>query len=88
MFLISFNKICQTLENFKKFHIFQAYLSKLTGEQKKIYDELATIRPKQSIKLNNNDFDDSMNGGGLVMIHGRKVIGHGPMGHTTTGSNG
>ena len=57
---------------------FQTYLSKLTGEQKKIYDELTTIRPKQSIKLNNNDFDDSMMnaGGGLVMIHGRKMQNH------------
>ena len=58
--------------------MFQAYLSKLTGEQKKIYDELATIRPKQSVKLNNNNSDSStdsiMNvGGGLVMIQGRKV---------------
>ncbi len=53
---------------------FQAYLSKLTGEQKRIYDELARSRQK-SVKLNNNDFDDSMSslGGGLVMIHGRKV---------------
>ena len=58
--------------------MFQAYLSKLTGEQKKIYDELTTIRPKQSVKLNNNNSDSStdsiMNvGGGLVMIQGRKV---------------
>ena len=59
--------------------MFQAYLSKLTGEQKKIYDELTTIRPKQSVKLNNNNNSDSstdsiMNvGGGLVMIQGRKV---------------
>ena len=62
----------------------------MTGEQKKIYDELAATRPKQSIKLNNNDFDDSMNGGGLVMIHGRKVSvnGHSPMGPSTTASNG
>ena len=50
----------------------QAYLSKLTGEQRKIYDELTTIRAKNGIKLNNNDFDDSMN---MVMINGRKVSG-------------
>ena len=69
--------------------MFQAYLSKLTGEQKKIYDELALTRPKQSIKLNNIDTNIDINidtnnidtntdsvmnvGGGLVMIQGRKV---------------
>ena len=50
----------------------QAYLSKLTGEQRKTYEELTTIRAKNGVKLNNNDFDDSMN---MVMINGRKVNG-------------
>lgn len=56
----------------------QAYLSKITGDQKRIYDELASSRPKQPPKLlNNNDLSpgdssvDNMNG--LVMIQGRKV---------------
>ena len=44
----------------------------MTGEQRKIYDELTTIRAKNGVKLNNNDFDDSMN---MVMINGRKVSG-------------
>lgn len=67
-------------------------MNKLTGDQKRIYDELATIRStKHSLKLNNNDLlesEDNMNCG-LVMIHGRKMsTGNGlPMTSVAANSN-
>jgi hypothetical protein len=54
----------------------QAYLSKLTGDQRNIYDELASIRPLKpttKVLINNNDLEKEDNMSGLVMIQGRKV---------------
>ena len=51
--------------------LLQAYLSKLSIDQKKIYEELTVVKSKQKINNNNDLTADNMNG--LVMIHGRKM---------------
>ena len=53
--------------------VLQAYLSKLSIDQKKIYEELTVVsKSKQKIN-NNNDLSAADNMNGLVMIHGRKM---------------
>ena len=53
--------------------LLQAYLSKLSIDQKKIYEELTVVsKSKQKIN-NNNDLSAADNMNGLVMIHGRKM---------------